>query len=367
MKRNTVIQIGLVVAAGILLPIGLLVSSAVAQPRPTTLSDSEEPGSVIVFPKFIRGVVTPTGLGTTAKTEIAVSVVCPKGATCFEGQKVKIRFHWVCGGDETDDFFCQDTDFDVQTTVNGTAVFGSERVGPANVVVPLPPCSKGYLIGWVENTADQPIKYDGLIGNAVLREAASAVSSYNGIPIQADPALANGALITLTDNDGLAFDGEPGHYQAVTGVIYASVAFDKPPANTPSYYSSTVGAQNTLLTLLTLDTLANRPNYPTFVDLNFYNSQEVLTSTSTSFVCWESVKLSKIDGSLTQSLQGARKGSLVSDAAEKVAFGGIDDTDGPVTLLGLVETLEGPSGVQRSYSNEVWNDSVPVPTVFVPN
>jgi hypothetical protein len=57
----------------------------------------------------------------------------------------------------------------------------------------------------------------------------------------------------------------------------------------------------------------------------------------------------------------------VSDAAEKVAFGGIDDTDGPVTLLGLVETLEGPSGVQRSYSNEVWNDSVPVPTVFVPN
>ncbi len=119
--------------------------------------------------------------------------------------------------------------------------------------------------------------------------------------------------------------------------------------------------------MLTLDTLANRPNYPTFVDLDFYNSQEALLSTATSFVCWKSVKLSKIDGSLTQAIMGTRKGSLVSDAAEKVAFGGIADTAGPVTLLGLVETLEGPTGVERSYSNSVLNDSVSFPTTFVPN
>ena len=34
------------------------------------------------------------------------------------------------------------------------------------------PCPSGYLIGWVINPAtDRPIKYDGLTGNAVLRES----------------------------------------------------------------------------------------------------------------------------------------------------------------------------------------------------
>ena len=101
------------------------------------------------------------------------------------------------------------------------------------------------------NTADQPIKYDGLIGDAVLRESSTALSSYNAIPIQADPALATGALITLDDDlGGLVFDGAPGHYQAVTGVIYASDAFDKPSTNSPYSYNR-VASQTTLLTLLT--------------------------------------------------------------------------------------------------------------------
>ena len=63
--------------------------------------------------------------------------------------------------------------------------------------VPPPPCPRGYLIGWVVNTSDRPIKFDGLIGDAVLRVSGGALASYNAIPIQADPALANGALITL--------------------------------------------------------------------------------------------------------------------------------------------------------------------------
>src|SRR5262249_31253958 len=104
---------------------------------------------------------------------------------------------------------------------------------------------------------------------------------------------------------------------------------------------------------------------PTFVDLDFFNSQEALLSTATSFVCWESVKLSSIDGSLTTAIQGTRKGNLVSGPATKISVG-VGDTTGPATLLGLVETLEGPSGVDRTYSNSVWNDSVPVPTAFVP-
>src|SRR5262245_36130083 len=190
MKPNTVARIGTKVL-GISLAIGALVGSAVAQPA---LNDSEEPGSVIVFPKFIRGLVSPSGAGTTPKTEITVSVVCPDNVFCPEGQRVKIRFHWVCGADSS--FVCRDNDFDVMATVNGSALCNTVllRTG-ANVLVPLPPCNQGYLMRWVEDTTDRPIKFVGLIGNAVLRESASAILSYNGIPIQASPALANGALI----------------------------------------------------------------------------------------------------------------------------------------------------------------------------
>jgi hypothetical protein len=41
-----------------------LAAPAFAQVRPTTLSDSQEPGSVIVFPKFIKGTVALPEGGT---------------------------------------------------------------------------------------------------------------------------------------------------------------------------------------------------------------------------------------------------------------------------------------------------------------
>src|SRR5262245_358732 len=80
---------------------GAFASSAVAQLRPLSLNDSTAPGSVIVFPKFVRGFVTVPGEATPQpRTEFEVGVVCPKGQLCPEGQKVKIRFHYVCGSSE---------------------------------------------------------------------------------------------------------------------------------------------------------------------------------------------------------------------------------------------------------------------------
>src|SRR4029077_6952009 len=49
--------------------------------RDPTLSDSQEPGSVIVFPKFARGTQTVDGVVLPA-TEVEVGVVCPNGAIC---------------------------------------------------------------------------------------------------------------------------------------------------------------------------------------------------------------------------------------------------------------------------------------------
>jgi hypothetical protein len=219
------------------------------------------------------------------------------------------------------------------------------------------------------STGDRPIKFDGLIGDAVLRVSGSALASYNAIPIQADPALANGAFITLVDGrlpDSLAFDGGAGHYQAVTGKIFGDVRYSN--VTGPTTFATTY------ITLLTLDTISNRPNFPTFVDLFFYGGfgsaigVENVLSTFTEFVCWTEQRIDvDIDPALRTTVMG-RKGVVISAPAEKVRWAGIDDDEGPVTLLGLIETTEGPTvgSAARSYFTSVSNDSAPVRTEFEP-
>src|SRR5467141_1391721 len=80
--------------------LALLPALALATPA-LALNDSEEPGSVIVFPKFINMPrVTVDGVLNIARTEIEVGVVCPPSVVaatpgfCAEHQPVKIRFHW---------------------------------------------------------------------------------------------------------------------------------------------------------------------------------------------------------------------------------------------------------------------------------
>ena len=72
---------------------------------------------------------------------------------------------------------------------------------------------------------DCPVKFDGLVGDAVIRNSSTAVATYAAIAIQADPALAsyNGsnysaaAIATGMDPASrfpiLSFDGGP----AITG------------------------------------------------------------------------------------------------------------------------------------------------------
>src|SRR5207248_11369529 len=122
-----------------------LAMPAFAQDRDPRLSDSQEPGSVIVFPKFITGTVTLPEGGTAPATEVEVGIVCPVGATCAEHQSVKIRFHWVCPGDQSfpDRLICKEADFDVTASVNGKVVLVRNGVGSAGGAgtrcVPAPP------------------------------------------------------------------------------------------------------------------------------------------------------------------------------------------------------------------------------------
>src|SRR6516165_9645301 len=344
--------------AVLLVPALSLAAPAFAQVRPTTLSDSQEPGSVIVFPKFIQGTTELPEGGTAPVTELEIGVVCPKGVVCAEHQPVKIRFHWVCGttaADIANSFICKETDFDITATVYEKIVLtpNGENAGAYAAGLPTKfspgancPNGGGYLIGWVINPAnDQPIKFDGLIGDAHLRPGSpaggvgspTALADYDAIPIQADPHLANGAAITTNGNGALIFDGAAGHYQAVTGQVAGDVRYN----NTTTGPTFTLG----VLTLLTLDVKSNRPNNPVFVDLDFFGGNpsaignENQLSAATEFICWEEVSLTAIaGGDLTTALMG-REGTFISTRAEKVQIFGITDGSGPTSLLGLAETL----------------------------
>jgi hypothetical protein len=358
--------------AVLLAPALAMAMPALANTASSVLSDATEPGSVIVFPKFINGeaYILPESVPAPA-TELEIGVVCPKGVTCSEHQSVKIRFHWVCGTSESNlagSFICQETDFDVTATVFEKIVLVADGTfqngygtGLPTKTVPAAPCANGYLIGWVITpTSDTPIKFDGLIGDAVVRTSGTAQAGYNAIPIQADPNLASGAAITTNANGALFFDGGAGHYQALTGQVLGDVRY--------TGTASGVSAQG-YLTLLTLDVKSNRPNNPVFVDLDFFGGNpsaignENQLSTSTEFICWEEVPITSINRDLTTALMG-RKGVFVSAPATKVGIFGIQDETGPTTLLGLSETQDNNGG-RVSFSN-LFNSSVAAPTHFLP-
>ena len=287
--------------AMLLVPALALAAPAFAQvgptpPRPAGLSDSQEPGSVIVFPKFIQGTVSVDGV-TEPRSELEIGVLCPKGQICPETQRVKIRFHWVCGTGEFNlagSFVCRETDFDVTATVWEKIVLTPDgiQVGPSvpTKVVPRAECPRGYLIGWVISpTDDQPISFNGLVGNAVLRDSTTgdtALAAYNAIPIQANPAYM--AHVALNGNGALFFDGANNHYQAVTGRVFGDVKYSNFTAS-PAFPA----LSRAFLTLLTLDVKSNRPNNPVFVDLDFFGGNpsvignENQLSTYTEFICWE--------------------------------------------------------------------------------
>jgi hypothetical protein len=335
------------------------------------LSNSTTVPATITFINQTFSQPSPPPSSQLPRTEIEIGAVCPPntGTVCTEHQTVKVRFHWVCPGVQTvgSGFVCPETDFDVVLSINGKLAFAADGtpINSNSPTVPAAPCANGYLIGWVIDQFDRPIKFDGLIGDAVLRGPqliagpnagfSTAVAGYKAVTIQADPALATGALIATVPDPAtgapiVAFDGGPGHYQAVSGTLFGDVKFDRTTAGGGP--SPTNALSETWLLLLTLDVRLNLPNNPTFVPLDFFNESlnsvsstnpnfERLTSTSTEFLCWTQVQLSAINPNLTQVAQGTRKGGVIAGAAEKVPFAGIADTAGATNLIGLVQTIEG--------------------------
>ena len=319
--------------------LGMATPSFAGAPEATS-SASEQPGSVIVFPKFMKGTVAVDGV-MKAQTEIEVRARCPIRATCPEDEPVKIKFHWVCPGDDAAaSLVCKAAGFDLLLSVNGKASFNPENPQTSGEDrARVAPCPSGYLIGWVISaTSDRPIKYDGLTGIAVLRDGNGAIETYEAIPIPADPNLAIRADIATdidprTGSPALAFDGGAGHYQAVAGAIPANLEYQR--------LTGPLSTSEAALILLTLDVRFNRPNYPTVVDFDFRSDEGNWASTGRNFTCWGEMKNPYPD--VYFALLGARtrNGLVLSGRAVKIPLKGISDIPGPVTLLGLVSTDEG--------------------------
>ena len=313
------------------------IADAVAAPAPPALSDSQEPGSVLVFPFFQNqpGVTTFT-----------VSVACPTGATCMLHQTVNLRGEWVCPAPI---FFatCPERDFALSTTVTGTLTFTPTSGGP----IPPPPCFQGYLLVWVVGgtTNRDAIKFDGLVGKAVIHQFFQADSAYNAIPIQAGDGFRTGDIISRDTGTGtpLLFDGI--HYKAVTGQVTGNVTY---PTQFPFVGA---GPFNTFVIFLSLDVLSNRPNFTTFVDFNFYNENESVISTAANFICWGIIDLRGVGVTTNFGLNGLVQSDQATNSIGR-----------PVSLLGITFTQEIVNGVFNHNIVPLLNNSVGVPTTFVP-
>jgi hypothetical protein len=345
----------------LMVALGMGLPSFARTPKPSS-SASEEPGSVIVFPKFLKGTVVVDGV-TRPQTEIEVAAQCPGDTTCPEDEPVKIRFHWVCPGGEDigSEHICKEATFNVTLSVNGKASFNPEADNPASAA----PCPSGYLIGWVIGPiTDRPIKYDGLTGTAILRDIRGAIESYHAIAIPAAPYLATRADIATdidprTGSPALVFDGGAGHYQAVARAVPLNLEHHK--------FTGPLSSSEAVVTLLTLDVRLNRPNYPTLIDLDFLGETGAQASASWNFTCWIEIHKPNIDANFTLAGARTRNGVIISGQAIKEPVAGVSDIPGPVTLLGLVPT-DGDGGRQTmdpAYIVKRFDDGKPT-TVFLP-
>src|SRR5208282_2710036 len=255
-------------------------TSSCVDTDPAGLADTAEPGSVLVFPKFGQGTVVLDNGAVEPRTQIEIGATCPAPAlpslpdaaqsplTC-PPVDYEVAVHWVCPGvtigQETS--VCQENDFQIFVSTYGKVVFNPNGAPSAitangritgypalNGTLPAPqaPCQRGFAIAYVVDDLLRPLAANVLIGDAVQRNFAQGLQSYSALAIQAAPNTNSDLHIDLgNDPNGppnsplasLPFDGQPNHYQMVTGQLWGDVRYSQ---------DDTAPFADTFLILLTL-------------------------------------------------------------------------------------------------------------------
>jgi hypothetical protein len=353
------------------IPALALATPAVAGDSSPTLAQPNEPGSVIVWPRFETGSVNVFP-GTAGQFQ-APKTLIELGNTS-NSDNVTVHLEWVCPGATNGELasVCASEDFFVKLTPNQKVTFNpsgiaspipsdyNETTSSGNIIpVPTAPCPRGYLIGWVVNSSLQPTANDVLVGDAVLRDFGTDLQQAPAFTIQSVSGSYNGG-------SNLIFDGQSGHYAAVTGQVYGDVSYDSNV--NPPYH-------NEALILLSLDIKTDgETNDPTLVPLDFYNFNELPVSVGPyQFTCWGQVELSQgLDGFLTTEGIGTYGGTTRHDKGLVISGQAVDGIDSTThrTLLGIIVTTEGSSpgawAATTAYLTGFSNNSIPVPTTFIP-
>src|SRR5208282_360449 len=110
--------------------------AVIAVPAYAQVASTDEPGSVLVFPKFAQGLITVDNGSIEPNTQIEIGAVCsntdstlvnlgsPSPETCTP-KDFEIEVHWVCPGvnigQETS--VCSENDFQVFVSTYGKVVF----------------------------------------------------------------------------------------------------------------------------------------------------------------------------------------------------------------------------------------------------
>jgi hypothetical protein len=349
-----------------------LAGVASAQVFDPTLTNSEQPGSLIVFPKFSRGFAAPgTGL---AASVFEIGVVCPNellrpgGCNLNQNFPIKLHLEWVCPGtvQKGGSSFCQSQDFELHTTLfgkiqfdaNGRVTVAPDDPGALASGIPTPSCNEGYLIAWVVNaTGNEAISFNGLVGEEVLRERGGSASALNGVTFQSPQPVFQPTDVAPR-NSSLDFNGV--EYLRAPGRIAGDVRYER--LSNPQVLTSVI--------LLTLDVRQNNDNPNVRVPVRLYRADESSFSTSLHFTCWREQRLTEIEGGPFNQARMGEKGLIASVAPAVVANAcsgpsGVCTPDGsPVTVLGFVQTIERSGTAEYAYY--LYGQGEGVTTTFYP-
>ena len=322
----------------------LLGSSAMAQPIYEPVAAVEQPGSVLIFPKF--------NIGPDYSTQLRITNI-------HETAYVTVKLNYVCPGVKRVNDLCRSLDRTLTMTPHETRII--------DVADHNPPCEKGFVVAFAQNYGlllpKTPISFNYLTGSYHISQGRN-LASENALAVQSPlPCFVPTTydLVGLDDDDdaveipvGALVFGTQAPYKALGSELYTDFrAIDNVIDN------------GSRLTLLSLDTLAGQQNPATSVYVYFWNAAETPFSSTHEFVCWDSVRLDNIDLNFLEENLGTEYGSMAVGSLPNCPLpGGCPPLNyyEPV-VLGAIEEFIDDCG--RSIRN-LFMDDYPRGTYYLP-